>query len=273
MSTMTRPSWPAWCTKTLVAVVVLLAAAVAAAITVAAASAELRRRYHTSSPLDRHVVFTYTPARHRALLRILKHFDAFCAAHGIPYWICGGTALGHQRCGGIIPFDDDADVAVPREHLAFLRQNFPSGWLAVVDHHVPEFKVVDTTDTSSVERAFVDVFGVQMDPAIGAYRFTNGARSLFAKQIFYPSEVFPLRTVAFHDIRVQAMQAPQTYLARTYGASWDSELVVFPGHGVVQILVLLAALRFGRQRVALTDEVRGIMTDLARNTLCLGDAE
>lgn len=48
------------------------------------------------------------------VLEMLKYFDSLCKRHQIHYFIVGGTALGAVRHKGFIPWDDDADVAVPR---------------------------------------------------------------------------------------------------------------------------------------------------------------
>ena len=49
------------------------------------------------------------------LLDMMVWFDAFCAEHGLRYSIACGTLLGAMRHGGFIPWDDDIDVAMPRE--------------------------------------------------------------------------------------------------------------------------------------------------------------
>lgn len=46
----------------------------------------------------------------RLLYDTLSTFHNAMAAHGIDYFICGGTLLGSYRHHGIIPWDDDADV-------------------------------------------------------------------------------------------------------------------------------------------------------------------
>ena len=46
----------------------------------------------------------------QCILSIVKYLDTFCRAHGIEYYLMGGSALGAMRHGGFIPWDDDLDV-------------------------------------------------------------------------------------------------------------------------------------------------------------------
>ena len=45
---------------------------------------------------------------------VMRHFIAICKEHSLTYFCCGGTAIGAVRHHGMIPWDDDVDVFMPR---------------------------------------------------------------------------------------------------------------------------------------------------------------
>lgn len=68
-----------------------------------------------------------TPAQLRGLqlkeLDILKWFRDFCDSHELTYYLCGGCLIGSLRYGKFIPWDDDADVFMPRpDYEIFIRE-------------------------------------------------------------------------------------------------------------------------------------------------------
>lgn len=58
-----------------------------------------------------------TLEQHQQILyEILYMVDDFCKAHKIDYFLVGGSLLGAVRHQGIIPWDDDIDIAMIREN-------------------------------------------------------------------------------------------------------------------------------------------------------------
>lgn len=70
----------------------------------------------------------YVPAEMKqawgAQITVLNEIDRVCKKHGIRYYACWGTLLGAIRHGGIIPWDDDFDIAMLREDY----EKFMSVW-------------------------------------------------------------------------------------------------------------------------------------------------
>ena len=48
-------------------------------------------------------------------LKIMDEIDRICKKHKLNYFMTAGTLLGAVRHGGIIPWDDDMDISMPRE--------------------------------------------------------------------------------------------------------------------------------------------------------------
>lgn len=51
----------------------------------------------------------------KRLIEIFKFFISFCKEKNLTWCCCGGTMIGAVRHQGIIPWDDDIDVFMPRE--------------------------------------------------------------------------------------------------------------------------------------------------------------
>lgn len=60
---------------------------------------------------------------HKQCLRLLNKFIEVCDKHKLDWFVDGGTLLGAVRDGGMIEWDDDIDVVMPRRHYDFLIKN------------------------------------------------------------------------------------------------------------------------------------------------------
>lgn len=76
-------------------------------------------------------------------LETLKYFIGFCETHHIKYYVAGGTLLGAARHQGFIPWDDDIDLAIPREDynkLLSLRDELKYPYVLRNAQYDPEMK-------------------------------------------------------------------------------------------------------------------------------------
>lgn len=62
-------------------------------------------------------------------LDLINEFDKVCKKYGIRYYIHGGTLLGAVRHKGFIPWDDDADIVVPRKDYERLKAIGPKAFV------------------------------------------------------------------------------------------------------------------------------------------------
>ncbi|MBE6944149.1 MAG: LicD family protein [Ruminococcaceae bacterium] len=70
---------------------------------------------------------TYTLAELQQIeLQILTDFADFCKENALRYYLIGGALLGAVRYQKFIPWDDDVDVAMPREDYERLKTVFSS---------------------------------------------------------------------------------------------------------------------------------------------------
>lgn len=106
------------------------------------------------------------------LLKILKAIHKVCEEHNIRYYIIAGTMLGAVRHKGFIPWDDDADVAMPREDynrfLAYANEWLPEPYELVcsaINKRYPYIfaRVQDKSTTYILRRSFDFVGGIPVD--------------------------------------------------------------------------------------------------------------
>src|SRR4051794_23693513 len=116
-----------------------------------------------------------TPAELRSVqLELLGVVDELCEQHGLRYFLWAGTLLGAVRHGGVIPWDDDIDLAMPRSDYERLCAELPDVMGDSVDLYTqdghPDYEypfarvadnrtlIVEGSRISVPMGAFIDIF-------------------------------------------------------------------------------------------------------------------
>lgn len=134
------------------------------------------------------------------IIRILNVVDGVCREHGLTYYLWAGTMLGAVRHKGFIPWDDDADIAMPREDYEKLISHpewMPEPFEFICaendrDYPLPFAKIQDAS-TTIIERMhlkylggiYIDVFPLDGVPAGKLARRCHFARYQFYKKVLY----------------------------------------------------------------------------------------
>lgn len=141
------------------------------------------------------------------LVEILKEFIGICEKNGLTYYCCAGSAIGAVRHNGIIPWDDDIDVLMPRpdyDRLLEIARHADFGKYEIIspynnDSYPLYFsKMSDRTTTLIEDRHIPCVIGLYIDifPVDGTDDDVEKAKRLKAK---YTKIVNRLNAVSTHN--------------------------------------------------------------------------
>jgi len=127
----------------------------------------------------------------KVLVEILQYFVSVCEEHNLQYFVTYGTLIGAVRHKGFIPWDDDIDVAMPRDdYNRFLEiMDGKKGKYAIIyptkenNYYLSFIKLYDTT-TLMVEYRDIDCsYGIYIDvfPIDGTVQDKRKQQALFQK--------------------------------------------------------------------------------------------
>ena len=112
------------------------------------------------------------PRWNAVIIDVLSVFIRICEVQGLRYFCAGGTAIGAVRHQGMIPWDDDIDVFMPRpDYDRFLRlaaQSMPEGYevlspYATKDYPMYFAKMCNARTTLLENERIPCVFGLYID--------------------------------------------------------------------------------------------------------------
>ena len=120
---------------------------------------------------------------------VLSTFISICKEHHLTYYCCGGTAIGAVRHHGMIPWDDDIDVFMPRpdydRFVAIASQQLPASYELVTplnksDYPLYFVKLCDRRTTLQEQQDIPCVYGLYIDvfPIDGAPDDIEAARAM-----------------------------------------------------------------------------------------------
>ena len=112
------------------------------------------------------------PRWNAVIIDVLSVFIRICEAQGLRYFCAGGTAIGAVRHQGMIPWDDDIDVFMPRpdydRFLALAAHSMPEGYevlspYATKDYPMYFAKMCNARTTLLENERIPCVFGLYID--------------------------------------------------------------------------------------------------------------
>lgn len=150
--------------------------------------------------IENKLFVTVDDVEYKNIQKILKDmlvdFSSVCKSADIPYFACGGTALGAIREKGFIAWDDDADVCLPRKDydrfFKLFLQKFGDKYNVQSLLHNDKYdltfakirkkntKLVEVFDTDpDTSGIFIDVYAISNTPDNAFLRFFHGMISDF----------------------------------------------------------------------------------------------
>lgn len=209
--------------------------------------------------------------KHDDIVSLLEQTHHIMDELNVRYWVFSGTLLGAIRDGGVIPWDDDADIAVLQSEWQTVRHSdkfhnmlqsrglfllsvigstdkivLARDWLDILQSERRNVRI-DPKTFMKRNAPFLDIFVYEPDPRNPQTLRLSSLRDriAFPAEHFQTDEVFPRRQFAFERSKKDAIllwgpRNPFPYLDRTYGkdgrATWLTEAVLSSHASILSML-------------------------------------
>ena len=164
------------------------------------------------------------------LYRLMKDVHETFDKYGVKYWAEGGTILGILRHGGLIPWDDDIDIAMlledtPNFMKAYqeLKDKYPINLTSeLLKVYVPESWVYKNNVLFGTPTLDIFIMKKQKDKII---TISDGMRLKWPNWYYFDKELFPLKLYQFGPIKIYGPASCEAYCNRFY-PGWKYEGVI-----------------------------------------------
>lgn len=167
------------------------------------------------------------------LYQLLKDTHEVLVSAEVPYWLYGGTLLGAVRHRGIIPWDNDIDIAIlDTTESAFLNlvpQFKKLGYHIVVENF--GYRIVGVRKNGFSFNFFGKIYYWKM-VCIDVFMMSRQGEKIvlansayekgWSQHYFYVSELYPLKKYRFGELWAYGPHKAIPYLTRGYGKDWNT---------------------------------------------------
>jgi phosphorylcholine metabolism protein LicD len=185
------------------------------------------------------------PLVNHQLYQLMRDVHDLFEKHTIFYWIEGGTLMGAVRHKGLIPWDDDLDIAIKEADASaledledtleklgyglqkcflgyriFLREGLPMQW---VNPHNPDYQ--------NLRYPCIDIFVFKREGERYISAF-EACRTIWPKDWFNAADVESRQLYTFGNFQVWGPRNPEDYLNRFYGNTWRRQAEYAAPHHV-----------------------------------------
>lgn len=173
---------------------------------------------------------------------LLEDMHNFFTKNNIWYVTSGGTSLGVARHGGLIPWDDDADLNIMNEDLpriiALKDELRELGYYLTKEHDFNLYKISPVNgrlcdkDDNNTEHTcpFIDLFPIEYNKKDKIYQLTYYKhRDMFPNEEYTHDQLFPTSLRKFGPIYLQTPNKIEEYLDRGY-KNWRTDITLNVKH-------------------------------------------